>query len=37
MVRGDYFMANQLQTPEDLSPYLRQDVLATAEVQYDQT
>ena len=26
-----------LRTPEDLSPYFRQDVLATAEVQYDQT
>ena len=25
-----------LRTPEDLSPYFRQDVLATAEVQYDQ-
>ena len=26
-----------LRTLEDLSPYFRQDVLATAEVQYDQT
>jgi len=26
-----------LRTPEDLSLYFRQDVLATAEVQYDQT
>ena len=26
-----------LRTPEDLSPYFRQDVLATAEVQYDRT
>ena len=26
-----------LRTPEDLSPYFRQDVLAIAEVQYDQT
>ena len=26
-----------MRTPEDLSPYFRQDVLATAEVQYDQT
>ena len=26
-----------LRTSEDLSPYFRQDVLATAEVQYDQT
>ena len=26
-----------LRTPEDLSPYFRQDILATAEVQYDQT
>lgn len=26
-----------LRTPEGLSPYFRQDVLATAEVQYDQT
>ena len=25
-----------LRTPEDLSPYFRQDVLATAKVQYDQ-
>ena len=25
-----------LRTPEDLSPYFRQDVLAKAEVQYDQ-
>ena len=25
-----------LRTPEDLSPYFRRDVLATAEVQYDQ-
>ena len=25
-----------LRTPEDLSPYFRQDILATAEVQYDQ-
>ncbi len=25
-----------LRTPEDLSPYFRQDVLATAEIQYDQ-
>ena len=25
-----------LRTPEDLSPYFRQDVLDTAEVQYDQ-
>ena len=25
-----------LRTPEDLSPYFRQDVLATAEAQYDQ-
>ncbi len=25
-----------LRTPEDLSPYFRQDVLATAGVQYDQ-
>ena len=25
-----------LRTPEDLSPYFRQDVLATAEVQYEQ-
>ena len=25
-----------LRTPEDLSPYFRQDVLATAAVQYDQ-
>ena len=26
-----------LRTPEDLSPYFRQDVLTTAEVQYDRT
>ena len=26
-----------MRTPEDLSPYFRQDVLATAEVQYDRT
>ena len=26
-----------LRTPENLSPYFRQDVLATAEVQYDRT
>ena len=26
-----------LRTPEELSPYFRQDVLATAEVQYDRT
>ncbi len=26
-----------LRTPEDLSRYLRQDVLATAELRYDQT